>query len=445
MKNIDCLIEARWIVPVEPAGVLEAHAVAVHDGRIEAVLPSRDARQRFAPARAFNLGEHVLIPGLVNLHAHAAMSLLRGIADDIALMQWLTQHIWPVEMREASPAFVYDGTLLACAEMLRGGVTLFNDMYFFPEAAARAAIAAGMRAAIGMIVVDFASPYAHHPADYLSKGLALRDALRSHPLISFCFAPHAPYSVGDKALAQVATYANELDLPVHMHVHETRDEISQSVERDGRRPLVRLHELGLLGPNLIAVHAVHLTPPEIELLAACGCHVAHCPSSNLKLASGMAPVAALAAAGVNVGIGTDGAASNNRLDLFNEMRQAALLGKAVANDATVLPATDVLRMATLNGAKALGLDRMIGSLQAGKVADMVAVDFSSPELVPCYDPVSHLVYAAGRRDVSHVWVAGELALEDGVLTRPELRGVHKRAAQWQARIAASGRGQGAKA
>jgi 5-methylthioadenosine/S-adenosylhomocysteine deaminase len=445
MKNIDCLIEARWIVPVEPAGVLDAHAVAVHEGRIEAVLPSREARQRFAPARELHLGEHVLIPGLVNLHTHAAMSLLRGIADDIALMPWLTQHIWPVETREASPAFVYDGTLLACAEMLRGGVTLFNDMYFFPEAAARAAIAAGMRAAIGMIVVDFASPYASHPADYLSKGLALRDALRSHPLISFCFAPHAPYSVGDKALAQVATYANELDLPVHMHVHETADEISRSIARDGRRPLARLHDLGLLGPNLIAVHAVHLTPAEIGLLAACGCHVAHCPSSNLKLASGMAQAAALSAAGVNVGIGTDGAASNNRLDLFNEMRQAALLAKAVAQDATVLTATEVLRMATLNGAKALGLEREVGSIEAGKAADMVAVDFSAPELAPCYDPVSHLVYVAGRRDVSHVWVAGELAVEDGVLMQPELRSVHKLAAQWQTRIAASGRGQGAEA
>ena len=440
MKNIDCLIDARWIVPVEPAGALEGHAIAVHDGRIEAVLPSRDALREYTAARRMSLHEHVLIPGLVNLHTHAAMSLLRGIADDVALMQWLQQHIWPVEMREASSAFVYDGTLLACAEMLRGGVTLFNDMYFFPEAAARAAIAAGMRAALGMIVVDFPSPYAAHPADYLSKGLAMRDALRAQPLISFCFAPHAPYSVGDKALAQIATYANELDLPVHMHVHETADEIAQGIGRDGRRPLARLSDLGLVGPNLLAVHAVHLLPAEIELLAACGCHVAHCPSSNLKLASGMAPVASLLAAGVNVGIGTDGAASNNRLDLFGEMRQAALFAKAVAGDPTALPAAQALRMATLNGARALGLDHLVGSLQAGKAADIVAVDFSAPELLPCYDPISHLVYAAGRQNVSHVWVAGELAVEDGVLTRPELRAVHKLAAQWQGRIAAHARG-----
>jgi 5-methylthioadenosine/S-adenosylhomocysteine deaminase len=435
MKSIDCLIEARWIVPVEPDGVLEEHALAIHDGRIEALLPAHAARQQFDPVHQVRLDRHVLIPGLVNLHTHAAMTLLRGIADDIALMQWLQQHIWPVEMREASPAFVYDGTLLACAEMLRGGVTLFNDMYFFPEAAARAAIAAGMRASIGMIVVDFPSPYASHPADYLSKGLALRDTMRGQPLLSFCFAPHAPYSVGDKPLAQVATYANELDLPVHMHVHESADEIAKGMARDGRRPLERLRQLGLVGPNLVAVHAIHLTSEEIALLGSCGCHVAHCPSSNLKLASGMAPVAKLVAAGVNVGIGTDGAASNNRLDLFTEMRQAALLAKAVANDPTALPASEVLRMATLNGARALGLQHMVGSLVPGKAADIVAVDFGVPELTPCYDPVSHLVYAAGSHNVSHVWVGGEPVLEGGELTRPELRAVQQLAAPWQARIA----------
>jgi 5-methylthioadenosine/S-adenosylhomocysteine deaminase len=308
-------------------------------------------------------------------------------------------------------------------------------MYFFPEAAARAAIAAGMRAAIGMIVIDLPSPYASDSADYLSKGLALRDSLRGQPLLSFCLAPHAPYSVSDKALGQVATYANELDLPVHMHVHESADEIAQGHERDGCRPLQRLRSLGLVGPNLIAVHAVHLSPEEIALVSSHGCHVAHCPSSNLKLASGMAPVAQLAAAGVNIGIGTDGAASNNRLDLFAEMRQAALLAKAVANDATALPAREVLKMATLNGARALGLDGLVGSLTPGKAADIVAVDFGAPELVPCYDPVSHLVYAAGRHNVSHVWVGGEPAVENGELMRPELRDAHHLAPPWQARIA----------
>ena len=432
----DTIIEARWIVPVEPAGVLDHHALIVDNGRIEALLPITDARARYSARRRFVLDRHAVIPGLINLHTHAAMTLMRGLADDVALMEWLKRHIWPVEMREASPSFVYDGTLLACAEMLRGGITLFNDMYFFPAAAAHAAIAAGMRAALGMIVVDFPSPYAADALDYLAKGIAVRDQLRDQPLASFCFAPHAPYSVSDKSLAQVATYANELDVPIHIHLHETIEEIEQSQAMHGRRPLARLADLGLVGPNLLGVHAVHLTPAEIELLAGQGCHVAHCPSSNMKLASGMAPVAALVSAGVNVGIGTDGAASNNRLDMFTEMRQSALLAKAVANDPTVLPAHTVLQMATLNGAKALGLGECIGSLEPGKGADIVAVDFARPELAPCYDPVSHLVYAAGREDVSHVWIAGEMLVEDGVFTRSELREVQARALHWQTRIAA---------
>lgn len=435
MKEIDCLVEARWVIPVEPEGVLEQHAIAIDGGRIAAILPTHIARQQFVPRSRIELHRHALIPGLVNLHTHAAMTLLRGLADDLALMTWLKDHIWPVEMREVSPDFVYDGTLLACAEMLRGGITTFNDMYFFPEAAGRAALAAGMRAALGMIVVDFPSPYASDPVDYLAKGMALRDGMRDQSLLSFCFAPHAPYSVSDKALIQVATYANELEVPVHIHLHETRDELTQGVSRDGRRPLGRLQELGLVGPNLIAVHAVHLQDDEIDVLARHASHVAHCPSSNLKLASGMAPIAKLLAAGVNVGIGTDGAASNNRLDMFTEMRQAALLGKAVADDPTVLPAAQVLRMATLNGAKALSLDSIIGSLAPGKAADIVAIDFDCPELTPCYDPVSHLVYAAGRQDVTHVWVAGELLLEDGVLTRAEARLASARAAPWAQRIA----------
>ncbi|RPI47055.1 MAG: TRZ/ATZ family hydrolase [Betaproteobacteria bacterium] len=435
MKQVDCVIEARWVIPVEPNGVLEQHAVVVDGGRIESVLPAETARQRYLARQRVELAQHAVIPGLVNLHTHAAMTLMRGLADDIALMTWLKEHIWPVEMREASPGFVYDGTLLACAEMLRGGITLFNDMYFFPEAAARAAIDAGMRAALGMIVVDFPSPYASDPLDYLTKGLAVRDELRAEPLLSFCFAPHAPYSVSDKALVQVATYANELDVPVHIHLHETRDEVTQGEAHDGRRPLGRLQELGLVGPNLLAVHAVHLTDPEIAVLAQHGCHVAHCASSNLKLASGMAPVAKMVAAGINVGLGTDGAASNNRLDMFAEMRQAALLAKAVAGDPTALPAPEVLRMATLGGAKALALDACIGSLTPGKMADMVAVDFGRPELSPCYDPLSHLIYVAGRQDVSHVWVAGELLVEEGVLTRPVLRTAAARAGHWQQRIA----------
>ncbi len=434
-QAVDTVIEARWLIPVEPArSVLPDHAVVVNGGRISAVLPAAEARLAYIPKQHVVLAEHALIPGLVNLHTHAAMTLLRGLADDLALMNWLNHHVWPAELRHVSEEFVYDGARLACAEMLRGGVTCFNDMYFFPRAAARAALEARMRAALGMIVVEFPSPYASDAQDYLDKGLALRDELKSEPLLRFCFAPHAPYTVSDKALGQVATLIGELDLPVHMHLHETGDEIEHSLKNHGVRPLHRLGELGLLGPGLIAVHAIHLERNEIELLAQHGCHVAHCPSSNLKLASGFAPVGALLAAGVNVGLGTDGAASNNRLDMFAEMRLAALLAKGLSADATVLPAWQALELATLRPARALGLDDSIGTLQPGKCADITAIKLSDIELAPCYDPLSHLVYAAGREHVTHVWVNGELVVDDGNLTTIDTREVLARAAFWHDRI-----------
>jgi 5-methylthioadenosine/S-adenosylhomocysteine deaminase len=362
-----------------------------------------------------HLPEHVLIPGLVNAHTHAAMALMRGLADDLPLMRWLQEHIWPAETKHVSPRFVRDGTALACAEMLRGGITCFNDMYFYPEAALEAALEAGMRAAFGIIVIDFPTAYASDPADYLRKGLELRDRYGDNALVSFCLAPHAPYTVSDPTFRQVATLAAELDLPVHLHVHETEDEIQRSLAEHGVRPLERLRKLGLVGPNLISVHSVHLEEAEIQLLARHGASVAHCPSSNLKLASGFAPIEALRGAGVNICIGTDGAASNNRLDLLSEMRTAALLAKAVARNPEALPAHAALRAATLGGARALGLNARIGTIEPGKRADLVAVAMRAPELAPCYDPVSHLVYAAGRDHVTHVWVDGELRVRDGQL------------------------------
>ncbi len=433
----ETVVEAGWVIPVEPAEVvLRDHAVVIAGDRIQAILPSRQARERYPDAHRVDLAGHVLIPGLINLHTHAAMALMRGLGDDLGLMEWLNQHIWPAEMRLASPEFVHDGTLLACAEMLRGGVTCFNDMYFFPEATARAALAAGMRAALGIIVVEFRSPYATDAPDYLSKGLSARDALKHEPLLSFCLAPHAPFTVSDATFERVAVYADELDLPVHIHVHETTDEIHESVATHQVRPLRRLQRLGLLGPNLIAVHAVHLADDEIALLAEHACHVAHCPSSNLKLASGIAPVTALQEAGINIGLGTDGAASNNRLDVLTEMRLAALLAKGASGKATTLPAHASLRMATLNAARALGLDDAIGSLTPGKFADMTAVDLSSLELSPCYDPLSHLVYVAGREHVSHVWVNGELLVEGGQLQRLDANQLTAKAAYWQEKIRA---------
>ena len=435
-ETADLALDARWVIPVEPPNsVLEHHSVLIRDGVIRAVIPTEEAERRFAPRQRLSLDSHVLLPGLVNLHTHAAMTLLRGFADDLPLEQWLNARIWPAEQRHVSRRFVYDGSLLACAEMLRGGITCFNDMYFFPEAAADAALRAGMRAALGIIVIEFPTAYAADPQAYLDKGLTLRDQLKEESLISFCLAPHAPYTVSDRSFSQVLTYAELLDLPIHVHLHETRGEIESSLRDHGVRPLQRLRSLGLLGPRLLAVHGIHLTQEECALLGHHGSHVAHCPTSNLKLAGGFAPVPALLENGVNVGLGTDGAASNNRLDLFSEMRTAALLAKAGSGDAGTLPAHDVLRCATLSGARALGLDGKIGALVPGKRADLIAVNLQRLELSPCYDPVSHLVYAAGREDVSHVWIDGKPVVQDGRLLTLDTEALLATTREWQQVIA----------
>jgi len=435
LQAVDLLIEARWLVPVEPVGaVLENHAVAVNDGRIVAVLSQAEAAARFSPRQRKRLDQHVLIPGLVNLHTHAAMTLLRGLADDLPLMEWLHDHVWPAEAKHVCEQFVHDGSLLACAEMLRGGITCFNDMYFFPKAAADAAIASGMRAAIGLITVDFPSNYAADADDYLAKGLAARDELLEEPLLSFCLAPHAPYTVGERSFAKVLTLAEQIEVPIHLHLHETVQEIDDSEQRFGMRPIERIRRLGLLSPALIAVHAVHLNAQEIELLAEHGCSVAHCPSSNLKLASGIAPITQLLAQGINIGLGTDGAASNNRLDIFQEMRLAALLAKEQGGRADAIDAHRVLRMATLGGARALGLDADIGSITTGKYADLCAVRLDDIALAPCYHPVSHLTYSLGREHVSDVWVAGRIRVENGQLVENNETGLIKLALLWQNKI-----------
>ena len=435
LQAVDLLIEARWLVPVEPVGaVLENHAVAVNDGRIVALLPQAEAAVRFSPRQRKRLDQHVLIPGLVNLHTHAAMTLLRGLADDLPLMEWLHDHVWPAEAKHVCEQFVHDGSLLACAEMLRGGITCFNDMYFFPKAAADAALASGMRAAIGLITVDFPSNYAADADDYLAKGLAVRDELLEEPLLSFCLAPHAPYTVGERSFAKVLTLAEQIEVPIHLHLHETLQEIDDSEQRFGMRPIERIRRLGLLSPALIAVHAVHLNAREIELLAEHGCSVAHCPSSNLKLASGIAPITQLLAQGINIGLGTDGAASNNRLDIFQEMRLAALLAKEQGGRADAIDAHRVLRMATLGGARALGLDADIGSITTGKYADLCAVRLDDIALAPCYHPVSHLTYSLGREHVSDVWVAGRIRVENGQLVENNETGLIKLALLWQNKI-----------
>jgi len=433
--EIDLLIRPEWIIPIEPVGVtLAGHSLAIDDGRIVAVLPNDAALQRFTPQQTLDLPGQVVLPGLINLHTHAAMSLLRGYADDLPLMRWLSERIWPAEARHATPEFVHAGTLLACAEMLRGGITTFNDMYFFPDAAAAAARRLGMRAVLGIIAIEFPTRYAADADDYLARGLEIRDTLSGDPLVGFCLAPHAPYTVADKTFEKIATLAAQLEIPIHMHVHETLHEIEQSLEKHGVRPIERLRRLGLLGPQLIAVHAVHLDASEIDLLAHEGCHLAHCPTSNLKLGSGIPPMAAIEARGLNFGLGTDGAASNNRLDLFHEMRHAALLAKGASRNAEALTAHATLHAATLGGAQALGLDGRIGSLLPGKAADLCAVRLDEWLMQPCFDPASHLVYAAGREQLTHTWVAGKLAMSNGVPSQiniPELLDI---AGLWHTRM-----------
>ncbi|NLD53705.1 MAG: TRZ/ATZ family hydrolase [Burkholderiaceae bacterium] len=402
------LIRPRWIAPVtDGSPVLAEHAVLVRDGAIAAVGPAAELAHAHPAATAVELPGHLLVPGFVNAHCHAAMTLLRGAGDDLPLESWLAERIWPLERALVSDAFVHDGTVLACREMLLGGVTCFSDMYFFPEAVGRAALAMRMRAVLGIVVFDFPSPYGAGPGDYLSKGLALRDELRDQARLSFSLSPHAPYTNSDETLRRIASLAAELQLPVATHLHETEREVKESLALHGERPIARLERLGLLGPEFIAIHAVHMSDEDIARLARAGASLVTCPHSNLKLASGIARVGAMARAGINVAVGTDGAASNNRLDVLAESRLAALLAKAETGDAAVFDAHQALHALTRAGAQALGLADRIGSIEPGKRADLVALDLSAPEYGPVLDPVATLVHAAGREAVTDVWIDGE--------------------------------------
>ncbi len=437
--NVDLIIEARWLCPVVPNNtVLQDQSIVIQAGKIIDIYPLNQLSQ-YNAIETVQLNEHVLIPGLINLHTHAAMSLMRGLADDLSLMPWLQQHIWPAEQKFVSSTFVYEGTLLAAAEMLSGGITTFNDMYFYPESAAKAAIKIGMRANLGLVVMEFPTNYANDAESYIQKGLEARDHLRDEPFISFSFAPHAPYTVADGTFERIMTLAEQVDIGVHTHMHETQQEIIDSEYAHGLRPLNRFANLGMLSPTLTLAHCVHLNDAEVKLLAEYGCSVAHCPSSNLKLASGIAPITEYVKQGVNVGLGTDGAASNNRLDMFTEMRLAALLAKGQSYDATAISAYQALEMATINGAKALNLSDKIGSIEVGKFADLCAVKLSDIETQPCFDPMSHLVYVAGREHVSHVWVQGDLKFHrpiggEGMYSGVEPQELKDIVGRWQSKL-----------
>jgi len=436
--NHTTIISARWIVTVnEGFDVLSDSSVIVINGRIDSIVANHELRARddLSGAEHIQLGNHVLMPGLINAHTHAAMSLLRGIADDLPLMDWLQNHIWPAESKWVDREFIRDGIALAAAEMLRGGTTCFNDMYFFPDDMARTCQRLGIRAVAGLIVLDFPTIWAKDANDYLSKALAVNDELKELSLVSCALAPHAPYTVSDAPLEKVAMYSSELDLPVHMHVHETQHEVDEAVKNSGKRPLERLDQLGLLNPNLVAVHMTAVNDMEIERIAETGVNVAHCPESNMKLASGFCPVHALNNRGINTCLGTDGAASNNDLDMFGEMRSAALLAKAVAADASACNAEQSIRMATINGARALGLGDSIGSIEVGKKADLIGVDLSHLATQPVYDPVAQLVYASNSLQVSHVWVDGVQRMADYQLADDiDAVDIITRAQHWQHKI-----------
>lgn len=435
MMNVDQIIHARWIASVDSNDTVHEDAsIVIHDGRIVEILPTAVAAEQYTAAHTVDRRQHLLIPGLINAHSHAAMSLLKGYADDYPLMEWLEQRIWPAEGTWVDAEFVYDGAELAIAEMLKGGITCFNDMYMFPQATAAAAEHAGIRAVVGLIVLEFPTAYAENADDYFNKGLALLDEIKNKPLIKPIFAPHAPYTVSDESLQRIVMLAAEPDLGVHIHVHETAGEVAQALEETGERPLARLHRLGLLSPTTLAVHMTQLNDEDIQLCADTGINIVHCPESNLKLASGFAPVAKLIDHGINVALGTDGSASNNDLDMLGEMRTAALLAKGVAQDASVLPAAMVLRMATMNAASALGIAKETGSLESDKAADIVAIDLSGINQQPVYDPISHLIYACNREQVTDTWVAGKQLLNNGQLTTLDEANLHTKATAWQHKI-----------
>ena len=430
------LIHARYVVPVRPQDVvLENYGVVVCDDVIRAVLPLAEAKESWPDAELIDLSDHLLIPGLVNAHTHAPMTLLRGYADDMELPVWLRDHIWPAEREFVGPEFVADGTRLAIAEMLRSGTTCFNDMYFFADSAIEVCLETGMRASIGITIIEIESAWAVDVESYVEKGLALHERWKSEPLISFTLSPHAPYTVSDETLDRIAVLSVERGLPVHMHLLETEWEIKQSLQQHDLHPLVRLNLRNLFNSRLQAVHMTQISKEDIDRLVATGAHVIHCPQSNLKLASGICPLSSLLKAGVNVALGTDGAASNNDLDLLAEAQTAALLAKGVSGDAEAAPAFQVLEMMTINGARALGLEERIGSIEVGKQADLCALNLNSPETQPLHNVVSQLVYAASSRQVSDVWVAGKRLLAEGKLTTIDLDGVLDSARKWQARLA----------
>ena len=429
------IISPRWLATVVPRRApLENYSVVVQAGKVSDILAAPDADQKYRGLPKYQLNDHLLIPGLINMHGHSAMTLLRGYADDLPLMQWLNDEIWPAEARWVDEDFVRDGSLLAISEMLLSGTTTFSDQYFFPNITAQAALEAGIRSQIAFPVLEFPNAWAKDAAEHLKKGLELRDQYRTNSLVKIAFGPHAPYTVSDKAFKEIAKYSNELQAEIQVHLHETEFEVSESIKEHGKRPIQRLYDLGVLGPNTQCVHMTQLNDQDLDILQKTNSTVVHCPSSNLKLASGFCPIKSLQDRGINICIGTDGAASNNNLDLLEEVRLASLLAKGSSGDPTCLDAHSSLETVTINAAKALGMEDEIGSIEIGKQADFTAIKLNSAESTPVYDPISQLIYSTNSTNFSHSWVQGKLVMEDRKLTNLHLATIIKKAKHWAERI-----------
>lgn len=435
MEKIDQLIHAKWIITCEDRNqILENHSLAIKDGKIQAILPTAKAKEKYQAANEETYAAHAVLPGFINSHTHSAMNIFRGLADDLELMDWLNNHIWPAEGQWVSQELVYDGSLLAIAEMLRCGTTCFNDMYFFLGATAEAAELAGIRAHIGMTVIDVPTAWAKTTDEYFKKALEFYQQYKNHERITATLAPHSTYTVSIENLIKVKDIADEYKLKTNIHLQEAPSEVEQSLQNHGKRPLQRLHEIGMLSPNLIAIHMTQLNDADFDILQETKPNIVHCPESNMKLVSGFCPVEKLTKLGINVALGTDGAASNNDLDMLGEMRSAAFLGKVTANDPKAVSAEAALKMATLNGAKALGIDHLTGSLTPGKAADFIAIDLGQIETQPLYHPISQIVYSTPRNQVTDVWVAGKQLLKNRQLLTLDEKELLNKAQVWRKKI-----------
>ncbi len=432
---IDLLVTGGLVVTMDSRWTtLPAGAVAIRGGAILAVGPAGELATRFLAAETVDANGHAVLPGLINCHTHAPMTLFRGLADDLPLKTWLREHIWPAEAWAVKPEMVYWGTLLAAAEMIRGGTTLFSDMYFFEDDIGRAAKTAGIRALLGEALLDFPSPNCKTPAEGLAYTEELLTKWQGDPLVRVSVQPHAPYSASPELLTKGKELANRHGTIMLTHVAETAGEVAEMQAETGLTPPAYLDSLGVLDRSTVFAHGVHLSDDDIALMAERETAVAHCPQSNLKLASGAARLPELLAAGVRVGLGTDGAASNNDLDMWGEVNSAAMLHKLVNGDPTAANARTVVRMATRDGADVLGLGNQLGTLEPGKRADLILIDLEQPHLIPLYDIYSHLAYAVNKADVSTVIIDGRIVMQERQLLTLDEREVFARAREMATEI-----------